>query len=69
MLNLLSEGIVNADGTPGPNYSTVPQVTAQDRAPDPYLLSPPGQTPYSTLPAPLAGGGPPPFSTVAEALT
>ncbi len=73
VLNLLSEGIVNADGTPGPNYAKVPQVTAQDRAPNPYLLSPPGQTPYKTLPPPLASGGytngQPPFSTVAAALT
>ena len=73
VLNLLSEGIVNADGTPGPNYAKVPQVTAQDRASDPYLLSPPGQTPYTTLPPPLAGGGytngQPPFATVAAALT
>lgn len=69
VLNLLSEGIVNADGTPGPNYSKVAQVSAQDRAPDPYLLSPPGQTPYTALPPPLAGGGPPPFTTVAAALT
>ncbi len=73
VLNLLSEGIVKADGTPGPNYSKVAQVTAQDRAPDPYLLSPPGQTPYKTLPPPLASGGytngQPPFATVAAALT
>ena len=31
VLNLLSEGIVNADGTPGPNYSKVAaQYQAQD---------------------------------------
>ncbi|MGC2525965.1 MAG: alkaline phosphatase family protein [Stellaceae bacterium] len=69
VFNLLSEGIVKADGTPGANYTKAPQVTAQDRAPNPYLLSPPGQTPYKTLPPPLAGGGPPPFSSVSEALT
>jgi phospholipase C len=73
VFNLLSEGIVKADGTPGANYSKVAQVTAQDRVPNPYLLSPPGQTTYTTLPAPLAGGGytndAPPFSTVAEAQT
>ena len=48
VLNLLSEGIVKADGTPGPNYSKVAQVQGQDRTV--YQLSPPGQTPYSTLP-------------------
>src|SRR5580704_6618403 len=39
--NLLSEGIVNADGTPGPHFSTYEQSAAADRAPDPFLLSPP----------------------------
>jgi phospholipase C len=71
VLNLLSEGIIKADGTPGANYSKVAQVQAQDRTV--YQLSPPGQTPYLTLPAPLAGGGytdgAPPFSTIAQALT
>jgi phospholipase C len=41
VLNLLSEGIVNADGTPGPNYSAATQSRAIDSAPDPYLISPP----------------------------
>ncbi len=67
VLNLLSQGIVKADGTPGPKYSSVTQFQAQDRTL--YQLSPPDKTPYKTLPPPLAGGGPPPFSTVAEALT
>jgi len=71
VLNLLSQGIVNADGTPGPNYSSATQYQAMDTAADQkvYLLSPPKSGPYTTLPPPLAGGGPPPFSTVAEALT
>ena len=71
VLNLLSEGIVKADGTPGPNYAKVAQVQAQDRA-QPYQLSPPGQTPYKTLPPPLAGGGYPTGAAVLhdrEALT
>ena len=67
VLNLLSEGIVNADGTPGPNYSSVAQFQAQDTTV--YQLSPSGKIQYQTLPAPLAGGGPPPFSTIPEALT
>ena len=71
MLNLLSESIIKADGTPGANYSKVAQVEAQDRTV--YQLSPSGQTPYLALPAPLAGGGytdgAPPFSTIAQALT
>ncbi len=39
--NLLSEGIVNADGTPGPNFSKAQQLAATDSAPDPFLLNPP----------------------------
>jgi phospholipase C len=67
VLNLLSQGIVNADGTPGPNYSSVTQFEAQDTTA--YQLSPPDKSPYATLPPPLAGGGPPPFSKISEALT
>jgi phospholipase C len=67
VLNLLSQGIVNADGTPGPNYGSVAQFQAQDTTV--YQLNPSGKAQYQTLPAPLAGGGPPPFSTVEEAIT
>jgi hypothetical protein len=38
--NLLSEGIVNADGTPGPNFSQAQQLAATDSTPDAFLLSP-----------------------------
>jgi phospholipase C len=71
VLNLLSQGIVNADGTPGPNYKSFTQYKAMDTASDQkvYLLSPPKAGQYTTLLAPLANGGPPPFSTVAEAHT
>ncbi len=55
--NLLSEGIVNADGTPGPNFSKAMQSAAMDPAPDTFLLSPPkGSFPGQVLPPPLAGG-------------
>jgi phospholipase C len=55
--NLLSEGIVNADGTPGPNFSRYTQSAATDQAPDPFLLSPPKSAfPNNVLPAPLTGG-------------
>ena len=55
--NLLSEGIVNADGTPGPNFRKAEQHAASDRAPDTFLLSPPKTAfPNNALPAPLAGG-------------
>src|SRR5258707_661845 len=38
--NLLSEGIINADGTPGPNFSQAEQSAAADQTPDTFLLSP-----------------------------
>src|SRR5580700_10548424 len=36
--DLLSEGIVKADGTPGPNFSKAEQVAATDTTSDGYLL-------------------------------
>jgi phospholipase C len=73
ILNLYSEGIVNADGTPGPNFSAAAQRQAEDAAT--YQLSPGGKTAYATLPAPNTGGAPeyasdtnpPPFATLAAA--
>src|SRR6202161_4314890 len=55
--NLLSEGIVNADGTPGPNFGKAEQNSAFDQAPDAFLLNP-DKTPFpnQVLPAPLVGG-------------
>ncbi len=55
--NLLSEGIVNADGTPGPNYSKAVQYSADVTGSATFQLAPTtGKTPYSVLPAPLNGG-------------
>jgi phospholipase C len=55
--NLLSEGIVNADGTPGPNFPLAEQKAATDTAADGFLLSPATSTfQGSVLPAPLNGG-------------
>jgi phospholipase C len=55
--NLLSAGIVNADGTPGPNFNKAEQHAATDSGSDPFLLSPPKSLfPGNTLPAPLVGG-------------
>jgi phospholipase C len=65
--NLLSKGIVNADGTPGPNFSLASQSTATDSSPNGYLLNPPA-TPYAVLPPVLAGGySSGPFPDVATA--
>src|SRR5580658_6453898 len=55
--NLLSEGIVKADGTPGPNFSKAEQSAAYDEKSDGYLLSPAKTTLQgSVLPSPLVGG-------------
>ncbi len=55
--NLLSEGIINADGTPGPNFSKAVQSAATDQPSDGFLLSPPKTAfPNQLLPTPLAGG-------------
>jgi phospholipase C len=57
VFNLLSEGIVNNDGTPGPNFSKAEQKDATDQAPDTFLLNPPQLSLNGgVLPAPLTGG-------------
>jgi phospholipase C len=73
--NLLSKGIVNADGTPGRNFSKAAQFTV---SPQPqYFIGAPdvSKTPYVTLPPPDLNGvpqqatddNPPPFATTAVA--
>jgi phospholipase C len=55
--NLLSEGIINADGTPGKNFSKAEQKAATDEKPDEFTLNPTTDTfKGSVLPAPLVGG-------------
>src|SRR6202034_2969275 len=59
--NLLSEGIVKADGTPGPNFAKAHQLAAVDLGEksggDPFLLTPPKlDFGGDVLPAPLVGG-------------
>jgi phospholipase C len=55
--NLLSEGIINKDGSPGPNFYKAEQQSAADPAADSFLLSP-AKSPFpnGVLPAPLVGG-------------
>lgn len=73
--NLLSKGIVNADGTPGPNFELAAQYTAKATDPTRFELSPGSKTPYTVLPAPNTGStptassdtNPPPFATLAAA--
>jgi phospholipase C len=66
--NLLSKGIVNEDGTPGPNFSLAAQSSAIDSNSDGYQMSPSSNTRYSVLPPVLAGGyTTPPFPDVNSA--
>jgi phospholipase C len=72
--NLLSKGIVKANGKPGPNYSLSAQFSAVDgtsAGTSSYAISPQSKSIYSTLPPALAGGptaptvaGPAPFTTL-----
>jgi phospholipase C len=55
--NLLSEGIVNRDGSPGLNFSRAQQRAAYDMGSDAFLLDPSKTSfPNNVLPAPLVGG-------------
>ena len=55
--NLLSEGIVKEDGTPGPHYSRAHQFSADVTGSPVFELSPTtGKSLYSPLPVPLNGG-------------
>ena len=66
--NLLSEGIVNKDGTPGPNFFLASQWSAKDTHADKYQISPGDKTLYSKLPPAMVGGPTNPlFSSVAQA--
>jgi phospholipase C len=66
--NLLSKGIIDADGRPGPNYSLAEQYSALDSHADGYRIHPMSKSLYDRLPTPLAGGlTKPHFSTIQEA--
>jgi phospholipase C len=58
ILNLLSEGIIRADGTAGPNFAGARQSTTRPELT--YYIGVTGtqRTPYSVLPAPTLGGAP-----------
>jgi phospholipase C len=73
--NLLSQGIINADGTPGPNFAKAQQfqITGQNQS---YFIAADStlKTPYMALPQPDTNGAPKaqsttdsPFTTVAQA--
>ncbi|BFG75553.1 alkaline phosphatase family protein [Paraburkholderia terrae] len=73
--NLLSRGIITADGRPGPNFALAAQYTASATDPKRFEMAPGGKQPYPVLPAPNTGGtvsapsdtSPPPFATLAAA--
>ncbi len=54
--NLLSEGIVKEDGTPGAKFSLAQQNSADVTGSPTFPMSPASKMPYSVLPAPLNGG-------------
>ncbi|HKF66996.1 MAG TPA: alkaline phosphatase family protein [Vicinamibacterales bacterium] len=54
--NLLSQGIVKADGTPGQNFHRARQFTVPPQAT--YFIDATDKTPYVILPAPTLGGAP-----------
>ncbi len=61
--NLLSEGIINADGSPGPNFAAAQQ--NQGTTQTAYTINPTRSTPFATLPQPEQIGivTPPSFAT------
>jgi phospholipase C len=66
--NLLSLGIVDEDGAPGPNYALATQFSAVDSSAQGWQMSAMQKSLYDTLPPPLTGGPSRPyFSTLAEA--
>jgi phospholipase C len=56
--NLLSKGIVNADGSPGPNSGLASQSLVNTPLPATYFISSSDKTAYSTLPPPHVNGAP-----------
>lgn len=64
--NLLTRGIINADGTPGANFAMSGQDSAVDRISDRYQISPGGKSPYAVLPTPLVGGPTTPYFTTLQ---
>ena len=70
--NLLSKGVVNADGTSGPNFALAAQFTVAPQSA--YYISAASKTPYAILPPSDTLGAPtaqtdtaPPFKTLQEA--
>jgi len=64
--NLLSEGIINADGTPGPHFSKAAQFQATMPFRTEYFISlnKDEKAPYTTLPAPTLNFSPSPDGSI-----
>jgi phospholipase C len=58
ILNLLSEGIIGADGSAGPNFASARQFTTGPQSSYYIGVTSLQKTPYSVLPAPTLGGAP-----------
>ena len=56
--NLLSRGIIHADGSPGPNAGEATQNLVNTPLPKTYFISSNHKTAYSTLPTPELNGAP-----------
>jgi phospholipase C len=74
ILNLLSEGIIKADGSPGPNFAAAKQFTTGAQTSYYIGVASTPKTAYSVLPAPTLGGAPaaasttsPPFKDLSQA--
>jgi len=74
ILNLLSEGVVNADGSPGPNFAVATQYTTSGQTSYFIGADKSNKAAYTTLPAPTLGGAPnmasmtsPPFKGLTDA--
>jgi len=71
--NLLSKGIIEADGSPGPNIGLAEQYSASDTTT--FSIAPGGKKPYTVLPPIMTGGAPefdsdtngPPFASIGVA--
>ncbi|HWE76026.1 MAG TPA: alkaline phosphatase family protein [Stellaceae bacterium] len=73
VFNILSEGIVNADGTPGPNFAKAAQARAN--VADTFQMAPASKELYARLPPAMTDSAPsqparddPPFTSLAAAL-
>lgn len=69
--NLLSKGIINSDGSPGPNKDVAKQFLLSTINPLSYFINTntlinPNKTDYALLPTPEAGGAPPQTETLSQ---